>query len=140
MRTLSNFLPAGGQLLAQARQLRLLEKALRQLLPGDLADHCRIQNLRGTTLYLEVDSPIWANRLRYLLPALPQKMQKLPGLQSVINIELAVVPRQESTVHTRHVTLSSTAAQLILDSAEATSDPQLQAALRRLAENGLRRR
>ena len=131
---LSVILTRCSQLVAHSRQLTRLQRLLANALPADLAHHCQVQNLRGATLYLQTDSSVWANRLRYLRPALLQQLQ--PELGTLHDIQVTVAPVQATPPHSkRRAKLSDSAAQILLETAESTTDPQLRAAFKRLAGN-----
>lgn len=138
-RPLSTLLSHSNHLLEHARHLARLQKLLERELPADLSRHCRVQNLRGGILFIQTDGSAWANRLRYLLPALQQKLH-LPGEALPLrDIQVAVVPVQAAPpVPKRPAKLTAATAQLLEESAAATDDPQLRAALQRLASRARR--
>ena len=54
-----------GRLGRQAAQLAEATRALRGHLASPLAEHAAVAAIRGATLVVVVDSPVWAARLRY---------------------------------------------------------------------------
>jgi hypothetical protein len=113
------------------RQERLLAD-IRRCLPADLGRHCLSTLVRDDVLVVHVSSPAWATRLRYLAPQLVEVLRpEYPGLRSVqarllVNRTGKTGPTRPSALH------SPQAAAIIHGSAEHTSDPALQDALRRL--------
>ncbi len=51
-------------IVAKARQLAALDKALFEVLPKEMAPHCRVMNVTEQSLIVETDSATWATRLR----------------------------------------------------------------------------
>lgn len=49
----------------QITRLRVLEDALRDCLPAECCNHCRVAGIFGETLLLVTDSPVWRSRLRF---------------------------------------------------------------------------
>lgn len=54
-----------GRLGRRAAQLAQATRLLRECLAPPLAEHASVATIRGTTLVVVVDSPVWAARLRY---------------------------------------------------------------------------
>lgn len=136
---LSALLSRSSHLLEHARLLGRLQKQLESLLPADLSAHCRVQNLRNGSLFLQADGPVWANRLRYQLPALQQQLTRLVKQEPLRDIRVAVVPAQAAPHPLkRRATISSESAQLLQETANSTADPQLREALQRLANHAKR--
>jgi hypothetical protein len=115
-------------------QQALLER-IRPLLPAPLEDHCVWAILRDSDLTLLVDSPAWANRLRYLVPQLKQQLLR-HGLQ-VRNIRIKVtILRGDAGRRTRHRKanpLSRANAELLDCVARGIEDEGLRNALLRLS-------
>lgn len=110
---------------------------MESIIGPELSRHCRIQNLRDDSLILQTDAPIWANRLRFALPALLEQLRAQPELQQLRDIQVRVVPNEAPRAKSRaRAHLSTTAAALLRHAAEGTADPALREALRRLADNG----
>lgn len=74
--SLSAILASSGlaSLVEQARFLRQLDRSILAALPEPLSKHVRVANLRGDSLVMLADSPLWATRLRY------QRQTVLDGL------------------------------------------------------------
>jgi len=128
-----------SRVLGHAGRLAALDRILRPQLGQPLASHCRVANLRRDTLVLQVDSPAWAARLRYQIPALLKTLRGQErggaGLEALRDIEVRVSPptRERPAPTQRAVRMSSDSARLIEAVAQDTDDAALQSALRRLA-------
>lgn len=125
-------------LMQKAFRLTQLDKRVRGLLPASLKNHCRVANVRDTALVLLADGAAWATRLRYLAPELCRRLQasELPRLT---RIEVRIAPPETPASPpkpARCLRLNAEAAATIMAAAEATEDPRLKAALRRLARHG----
>lgn len=64
--------------------------AVRSLLPAQLATQVVVINFRGPTLVLQASNASFATRLRYLLPDMTTKLQKLADFQTLENIRITV--------------------------------------------------
>lgn len=128
-----------GRLVAHARRIEALDRAVRELLDSELAAHCRVLNCYDDQLVIAADSPVWATRLRYHTAALPDALASVTG-QRFSRVVTRVSPpgvRQTPVVPSRPAPGMSTSAARQLESVAATvMDPELAAALRRLARNG----
>lgn len=127
--------------LRRAGQLRHADLALQQLLGTACAGHCRVANIRGTTLVLQTDSAAWAARLRYQLPAIQRQLKASTTFSAIRSIEVTIRPRQADRQSVqaqklRPARLSGQAARLIAAVADTTEDPALRSALQRLASRG----
>ncbi len=120
--------------LERARKLARLEKAVRQLLPTELAAHCKALNVKNETLVLAAASPVWANRLRFAGADLIQQLRRRHSLK-VTRIALKVRAETVETqrVKTSPLTLSGSSATLLAQTARTIDHPPLQEALMRLA-------
>ncbi len=78
-------------LMDQLNKIKILNNSLHQQINPLLSKHCRVVNIRKSTLVLAVDSPIWANKLRFQLPELLTYFRN-NGFVSLANIDLIVQP------------------------------------------------
>lgn len=129
-------------LLAQVRLLHRITGALRGLLDNPLAEHCQAANLDGTTLVISTDSPAWAAKLRYQITSLLAQLQTRDDLPPIEQIRIRVQPANPArpAPAARRLAISSETAAVISHVADHTTDPQLQAALRRLARHAVKSR
>ncbi len=81
----------------QAHSLRLqkISDLVIPLLPVEIQDQVRIADYQNTTLFLELKSAAPALTLRFLLPALVQKLCLKPELYRLRDIKYYVQPRQD---------------------------------------------
>ncbi len=124
-------------LIAHARQLQSLSTALRRCLPADAASHVQVVHWSDGQLTVQVDSTAWATRLRYLSPQLLRQLQQLPEFTAAHRIALNIAPAATPAVTiAQPFHLSPAGARIIDANAETIADPQLRAALKRLARHG----
>ncbi len=118
-------------------QLRALDEHVRTLLPSPCADHCRLANIRGGILSLAAESPAWASRLRFHAPQILRDLRQNAHLQ-VNKVHVLVSPTRASVERPRRrrADLSHKSASLLHDTALNINDPQLRAALFRIARRG----
>ncbi|HEY0634530.1 MAG TPA: DUF721 domain-containing protein [Gammaproteobacteria bacterium] len=126
-----------GKLIERSRLYHTLHTRLESVLGQEIASHYRIQNLREGLLLLQADAPSWASRLRFELPRLLDQLRASPELRLLRDIRVRVVPPEVPRApRVRRAKLSSKAASVLEGAADATEDPQLRDALRRLARRG----
>lgn len=122
-----------SRLVARARALLEIERAVHGNLNPELARHCRVVNLRDDSLLLATTSAAWATRLRYEIPRLLGLLQRQTDRLSAIRV--VVHPAApEAPVNRRAVPLSPAAAEAVNAGAQSIGDPALSAALARLAK------
>lgn len=126
-----------ADLVTRARRIHRLDRAVRRMLEPSLAQHCRVATCRNEVLVLEAASAAWGSRLRLQLAALQQQLQQ--NRVPVRRIEVRIRPELDQTATARRTTprrrLSANAARSIQAAADASPDPDLSAALRRLAKH-----
>jgi len=84
-----------------------------------------------------VDSPAWATRFRYSVPVFLSLLRKLPGAEKITALQVKTLPREmlEIPEFLPLRRLSLEAEQTISACAAHIEDPNLRAALQRLAAN-----
>ena len=137
---LNEFLTKSGNtlafILAHAAHLARIQAQLRAGLPDALAHHVIVANTDDSTLFIHTDSPAWAARLRYQIPVILDLVKEKCALASIHNVRIKVkIPAEESVSPAREPVLSEKARRTLLQTAESTDDPDLQASLRRLARH-----
>ena len=125
--------------MAQTRELEGIAQEVAAALPARLLHHCRVASRRGTQLVLQVDSPAWATRLRYQVPALLEHLQAhgWPGLTQA-RVRVRVGQPEPVPPPAQRAVMSRESAELLRTVAEDCSDPDLRAAWGRLARHGSR--
>lgn len=124
-----------AHLTAQAQYQERLLARLRVELPEPLACHCIGATLKGSTLSLLVDSPVWNARLRFQSPQLLSRLRgDFPGLANIqVSVARPADTRPRPSPH-RSRTRSTQAASIVEQASSDISDPALSEALQRLAK------
>jgi hypothetical protein len=79
-------------LLDRLAKIKALNNTLQHKLSATLLKHCRVVNLRKSTLVIAVDTPAWKNKLRFQLPDLLNEFREA-GYYGLAGIEVIVQPR-----------------------------------------------
>lgn len=126
---------AGGplsHLVERAHALGALDRRLRQSLPENMANQCRLANVRDGRLVFLVNSPVWKTRLRLHADLLLEAAAAagLPARELIVKVApmLTVPPEQAS-----HSPLTPAAAAALRDAALQATDPELRQQLLALA-------
>jgi hypothetical protein len=122
----------------RVQQLQLLDQNLKFYLPEPLKSHCWPAGITGNQLNLVTDSSTWATQLRYQQQQILKQINTDLGLK-LIKMRIRISARQvyrRKVWPARH--LSQKSAELIKQGAMSVPDPDLRAALLRLAEGGYR--
>lgn len=123
-------------LLKEAQRLSQLQLALEGQLEPVAREHCRVAAWRDGNLLLIVSDGQWATRLRYQEKRLCRQLSCLKEFSGLQRIILKVRPPASTAPQSTHQpSLSANAARSIQASADDVSDPQLRAALERLARH-----
>jgi predicted nucleic acid-binding Zn ribbon protein len=64
-----------------------------EVMGNDVAAHARLVSVRGGTLTVTVDDPVWATQLRYLEPAIVTRATALLGPGVVARVKVRVGDR-----------------------------------------------
>lgn len=78
--------PSLGRLVARARQILAIEKALPEVLPKELATHCQVLNIENGVLILASQSAAIITRLHYLSPEIIYFLNNQQGLSPINRI------------------------------------------------------
>jgi len=143
VRSLSDLLVPGGSALSAlvrgARRQQRLDAALAAFLDRPLAEHVRVGTGDENVLVLAADAPVWGHRIRYLAPAILERMREVaPELRDV---RIIVRPPPAAPVdppHARRAALSPASASLLQEVAGRCANPGLSRALARLAARARR--
>jgi hypothetical protein len=119
-------------------RLRALAAALQEVLPSSLAERCRLLNVRGDCLILQVESPPWATRLRFYLPTVLEDLRRKRGWEHIHRADTRIRPPASNRIppRSRGLALSPEARKAIHAAAISTSDPALGKALLGLLRHG----
>lgn len=120
----------------QAQRLAHLQQLLDGQLEPAAREHCRIASWREGSLLLIISDGHWATRLRYQQRRLQRQLQELPEFTGLQRILFKVQPPSGTPGGpVSRPQLSSRAAESIQAVADGIEDPQLRAALERLARH-----
>ena len=78
-------------LMDRLTKIQTLNQKLTDFLSPTIGAHCRVVNIRKSTLVIAVDSPAWINKLRFQLPDLLSFFRN-NGFISLANIDLVIQP------------------------------------------------
>lgn len=130
-----------GRELDEASRLGL---AWSRVLPAPLSEQTRPRHYEHGRLTVSAPSAAWASRLRQQQASLIERLQREPGLTGLRELVVQIAPKGESDTVAELRTLAKSTrraparltpqtAQLLREVAERVSDPELRAALERLA-------
>ncbi|PQP00187.1 MULTISPECIES: DUF721 domain-containing protein [Pseudomonas] len=117
-----------------AQRLGHLQRLVESQLQPAAREHCHVASWREGNLLLIVTDGHWATRLRYQQKRLQRQLQLFDEFASLTRILFKVQPptvQQGAAGHT--INLSTDAAATIQATADGITDPNLRAALERLA-------
>lgn len=120
-------------LFAEAQRLARLQQLLDTQLQPAARPHCHVASWRGGSLLLIVTDGHWATRLRYQQNRLLRQLATFEEFAGLARILFKVQPQTQAAAPKRSVTLTESAAETLHEAAEGISNPQLKAALERLA-------
>jgi len=124
-------------LVTRTRQLSQLTHILRTLLEPNLAPHCYIGNIEKDRLTLLVDSAAWASKLRFCAQTLLAQINDAhPGFSHIQRIRIKILNQPAKTVEPEYQKpkMNKANAKGLTTLANSVDDPDLQAALARLAK------
>jgi hypothetical protein len=120
--------------LERVQKLQRLEQAVLQVLPAELAAHCKVMNLRKETLVLCTTSSAWAARLRFAAPELCKQLQCQFSLKPrAVQVRIQPETYESPLIHIEKPRLSLTSGDLLAQTARTVDHPGLRDALYRLA-------
>ncbi|MBV4457009.1 DUF721 domain-containing protein [Pseudomonas sp. COR58] len=121
-------------ILNHAQRLGHLQRLLETQLQPAAREHCHVAKWREGDLLLIVTDGHWATRLRYQQKRLQRQLLMFDEFAGLTRILFKVQPPTVQRGTTGHsVDLSTDAAATLQSTAEGISDPNLRAALERLA-------
>lgn len=121
-------------ILGHAQRLAHLQRLLESQLQPAARAHCHVAKWREGELLLIVTDGHWATRLRYQQKRLQRQLQMFDEFANLTRIKFAVrPPNLQREANGPTIDLSTDAAATIQATADGISDPNLRAALERLA-------
>jgi hypothetical protein len=124
-----------ARLMAGAGVLAELDSIVHDLLPSPLKEHCRVMSVRDTALVLAADSPVWAARLRFHSPRLVKQLVNIKTVK-LRTVQVRVRPVESTPEKVKRLVkpvLSEDSSIALEQAARGVRDPELKAALLRLA-------
>ncbi|MCY1414118.1 Dna[CI] antecedent, DciA [compost metagenome] len=123
-------------LFGEAQRLAHLQQLLESQLQPAARPHCRVATWREGCLLLIVTDGQWATHLRYQQKRLLRQLQNLKEFENLTKILFKIQPTAAERHATgRNLQLSASAADTLRTAASSIDDPQLRAALERLASH-----
>lgn len=119
--------------------LRRVEDVLRDCLPADCCAHCRPARLEEGTLFLVADSPAWRARLHFYSTRIIRhfnRLGKFPVHRVRVRVARSPEPARSGPARSAPRPIPAATARAFDGLADATDDPALRRALRRLAGHG----
>ncbi len=142
----------------QARKLAGYTQLLHKILPIECRKHVEVANIRNQNLMLITDSPVWTTKLRQLSPQILQFLRSNPlhtgsthsalpdpmihhiqistRYNAVQNNQTIDDQRELDNKKKRKLHMSDKTAEVLSQSADSISHPQLKASLLRIASHG----
>ena len=130
-------------IMRNASRFAALEQIVHAQLPSAAAPFCHLANYQNGRLVLLIDNALWVTRLRYQQNQLLERLARYPDFADLQRIQLKVKPnpsfhtKSEEDAEKNH--LSREAGDMLKSCAENITDPQLRAALERLARHANKR-
>jgi len=125
-----------ANLVSHAKYLAGIHQIVQHQLTRSMQPHCKVANYRENILYLHVDSPSWATRLRFTVPELISQLKNTKELNELKDIQIlpAKSTQRDKTLSQEKLELSKETAEQLICLANYVTDPKLALALRRLAK------
>lgn len=119
----------------RAHELLRLEDEVGALMAPTMRPHCRVAGCRDGQMILMTESPAWATRLRYQVPALLAGLRRrAPALElREILVKVSPFAPPVEVGKTPRPTMSDGVAALLQDVADGIDDSRLRTSLLRLA-------
>lgn len=139
LKRLRKYLPGGltSELARHADQASRLQNAWNSIVSEPLGSRCHPVRYEAGVLYIHVDTPAWISRLRQQQPAIVTGFRKKAEFRELTEIRSRVVPQGQAARLNKAARtpsrLSASAAAQIARAADDVADPDLKAALQRLA-------
>jgi hypothetical protein len=117
-----------------------LRQAWSSAVAEPLASHVHPVRYAAGLLFVHVDTPAWASRLRHQQSSLTEALRRAPLLRDLSDLRVRVVPPGSadfpSPAPRLRTRLTEKAAKVIERTAAGIAHPKLRAALERLAQRG----
>lgn len=123
------------QLSQRSQRLEQLNYLLKQALPSQFSAHCRLANISGSTLILHTDNASFASLIRFQAPVIIKTLSTELNM-SITHIDVNVRPlfSPKKSPSPRTISLSSSAANSLQQSAQSIEDGPLRDSLEKLSK------
>ena len=123
-----------GRLLRNASHHQTLQRELERILPPELIGRCRVAGMEKGILCVQTDSPVWANRLRFLATQIVDQLQGGGPFRELHSLKISVCALPDNPPPSRMKRNGDTdSAELLRSASRHQSSPKLQKSLQRLA-------
>lgn len=112
-----------------------LDQRLKKHLPPGLQKHFELANVNKDIAVLLADSPAWATRLRYNIPAILDTFNNKLKINPVKTIRIKVKKpiAYNSVVNKKPLVMTTKTARYLSETAKNFHDPELQSAIKKLS-------
>ncbi|VAW70330.1 hypothetical protein MNBD_GAMMA10-1119 [hydrothermal vent metagenome] len=119
----------------KALELKQLNHAIKVSLPHDCHNHVEVAGIRDNQLIILTDSPVWRTRLRMMSQSMLEALHQHTGIK-LNRVKLKLLPQQRIVAEPPPLqrTLSQHSSDIITQTANCITDPDLQQALLKLAQ------
>jgi len=123
------------QLAQRTQRLEQLNYLLKQALPSQFSAHCRLANINNGTLIIHTDNASYASLIRFQAPAIIKTLSTELKME-ISNLDVKVRPlyMPQQTPSTPKITLPSSAANALQQTALSLEDGALKESLDKLSK------
>lgn len=113
-----------------------LQSIFEQAIPADFIGNYHVLEIKGAELLVGTDTAAWATRLRYAEPQIIETLQQHKKFSGISVIKCLVMPPKTNQYPKKHVeAIPESAAKSMKAIANSITDPDLKAAMLKLAKN-----
>ena len=126
-----------AELCKKANSIQEINQKLKTYLDPSLHDHFDLANIKTDSVVILVNSSTWATRLRYNIPAILDALNNQLNFTSIktVRIKVKTLIPETSSKAKNPISLSKSSAQILLDTADNLSDPDLRECFLKLSKN-----
>ena len=126
-----------AELCQKANLIQRVEQKLKKCLDPSLHNYFELANIKTDSVVILVSSSTWATRLRYNIPAILDALNNQLNFTSIktVRIKVKTLIPETSSKAKNPISLSKSSAQILLDTADNFSDPDLRECFLKLSKN-----
>jgi len=119
------------------KKIKNANKRLKHFLPHPISEHVIVSNIKGKTLILQANSPVWSTRTNFIATEIVNYMRNEGGLAMVERLKVKVIPPQTKpgSVVRSVVPLSKDTSDLLKSVASGVENEELSNVLGRLSNH-----